>query len=123
MLFRDLPKSQRRALRELAGLAHDRELSAELTKLEAAFARWRAGEIDPHELNDIIHTFHQGPSRKLFSHYTDSDPIVPVAAAVLHGILAEAEVPEQLLSLLTSHIAFFREHARPEADDESDGTS
>jgi hypothetical protein len=43
-----LTKGQRRAIAELAGIAHERELSAELAKLEADFERWRAGEIDPH---------------------------------------------------------------------------
>jgi len=108
MLFRDLTKSQRRAIRELAALAHDRELLVELAKLHDAFARWRSGELDPHELNDIIHAFHQGPSRKLFSHYTDSDPIIPVAAAIVRGVLSEAEVPEGVLPALSSTIAFFR---------------
>jgi len=41
---RDLTKAQRRRIRELAGIAYDRELSRELTDLEQEFARWRSGE-------------------------------------------------------------------------------
>jgi hypothetical protein len=59
-------KSNRRKLRELAGVAYTRELSAELAKLEGDFGQWRSGEIDPFELSDRIHRFHDGISRDLW---------------------------------------------------------
>jgi len=65
-MFRDMTKAQRRRLGQLAAIAHERELAVELAKVEAEFLRWRSGEIDVHELNDSIHAFHQGPSRKLY---------------------------------------------------------
>ena len=43
----ELTKAQRRRLRELGGMAYQRELSAELSNLESEFRRWRAFEIDP----------------------------------------------------------------------------
>ena len=49
-------------LRELAGLAHERELSSTLETLDSHFARWRRQEIDCFELNDRIHSFHQKTS-------------------------------------------------------------
>jgi len=109
MFDRNLTKRQRRVLRELADVAHSRELSAELIQLEADFSRWHSGELDPHELNDRIHAFHQGPSRKLFSRYTDSDKTIAVASAIARGILAESEVEEDILELLRSTLGFFRE--------------
>ncbi len=109
MPTRNLTKSQRRAVRELAGLAHDRELSAELVKLEAAFADWHAGRIDPHELNDRIHAFHQGPSRKLYSRYMDADTVMAVASAIVRGIIADSEVPDQMREIFASHVESFRE--------------
>jgi hypothetical protein len=48
-------KANKRKLRQLAGVAYERELGAELSKLEAEFARWRRGEIDPCELSDRAH--------------------------------------------------------------------
>ena len=105
----NLTKGQRRAIAELAGIAHERELSAELAKLEADFKRWRAGELDPHDLNDRIHAFHQGPSRELWSRYTNSDKRYPVAFAIASGVLAESEVRVEILELLRSQIWFFRD--------------
>jgi hypothetical protein len=112
MLFREMTKGQRRRLRDLAALAHERELSAELGKLEAEFARWRAGELDAFELNERIHAFHQGPSRALYSRYTSVDPDINVAWALVEGILIEADVGAEMIDLLSKHVGFFREQKR-----------
>lgn len=109
MLFREMTKAQRRHLRELAATAHERELSVELGKLETDFARWRSGEIDAHQLSESIHAFHQGPSRKLYTRYTDTDPDFSVAAAVVRGILSESDVGAEMLELLARHLSFLRE--------------
>ncbi len=119
MRTREQTKYQRRKLRELAALAHDRELSLELEKLEDAFRRWRSGEIDPHQLNDLIHAFHQGPSQKLFSSYAHSDSTVPVAAAVARGVIARSEVPDDVFPLLRSVIAFFHEDVEHDTEREA----
>ena len=42
----------RKKLRELDGLAHERELSSALEALDRHFAQWRRQEIDCFELND-----------------------------------------------------------------------
>ena len=109
MFDRNLTKRQRRVLRELADVAHSRELSAELTKLEEDFRRWRTGELDPHELSDLIHVFHQGPSRKLFTRYTDTSKTIAVAYALMHGIIDESEVEAEILELLRPTLGFFRD--------------
>ncbi len=82
-------KAERRQLRELAGLAGDRELGAELARLEASFAEWRAGRISPYELSDRIHKFHQGPARDLYVLYTRVHPDTLVARAVAYDLLQE----------------------------------
>jgi len=50
----ELTKAQRRRLRELGGIAYERDLSGELAKLESEFKRWRGGQISPFELSDTI---------------------------------------------------------------------
>jgi hypothetical protein len=76
---RELGKSERARLRELASIAYERELARELAKLEDGFRRWRAGEINAFGLSDAIHLFHQGPSRDLFSKYAPSNLEIVVA--------------------------------------------
>jgi hypothetical protein len=120
MLFRDLPKSVRRSIRDMAKTAHDRELAAELHRIEGLFSRWRSGHIGPHELNDAIHEFHDGPSRRLWNLYTHSDPTIGVANAIARGILLQSEVPPDVLQELHGMIAAFSERLNKhnENDDE-----
>ena len=106
-------KAERRTLRELAGLADDRELGAALSRLEASFADWRAGRISPHELSDRVHAFHQGPARDLYVLYTRVHPDTLVARAVAYDIIREDEVPPDLLPRLARTIAFYRSELAP----------
>lgn len=102
-------KRNKRQLRELAGIAYQRELGAELAKLEAEFARWRSGEIDPFELSDRIHQFHDGAARDLYVLYGRVHSTQTVARAVACQILQEDEVPAELLDALARSLQFYRE--------------
>jgi hypothetical protein len=121
-MHRDFTRAERRQLRELAGLAWDRELGAELAELEAAFGEWRAGDISPHELSDRIHRFHNGAARDLYVLYTmRSHPSELVARAVAAGVLSENDVPAELLAALASAVEFYRTDwsaVETEADDD-----
>jgi hypothetical protein len=44
--MRDLPKATRKAVRELASLAYERELSIELSKLRGKFDEWHREAIE-----------------------------------------------------------------------------
>jgi len=48
-------KPIRNKLWELAGLAHERELSRALETFDSQFTQWTRQEIDCFELNDRIH--------------------------------------------------------------------
>jgi hypothetical protein len=69
----DLPKALKREIRDLGGVLHERLLAAELAKLDAEFARWRAGELDAIDLSTLIHRFHEGPPRKLWIQFNTND--------------------------------------------------
>ena len=69
----NLPKALKREIRDLGGVLHERLLAAELAKLDAEFARWRAGELDAIELSTLIHKFHEGPPRKLWLQFNTND--------------------------------------------------
>lgn len=96
----DPTKRQRARIRELVSIAYGRELDRELGTLEPHFAEWRAGRLDPFELSDRIHRFHDGVSRELFKLYDGpADPRFAVANAVHRGILTRDEVADLLEAL------------------------
>lgn len=100
-------KKMRKAIRELVGLAHERELSAALSELEDKFKAWHAGEIDCFDLNDEIHQHHNGISRTLWSKYQgDSEMILEIVVA--QGVIEESEVPDELLAAIKRSIESFR---------------
>lgn len=79
----DYSKSVRKRLKQLALEAYEKELSLELKKLAKLFLLWDEGKIDAWSLEEAIHKFHNGPSRKLYGRYIDLPPetIVPYALA------------------------------------------
>ena len=105
---REFTKAQRRRLRELGAIAYERDLSTELSKLETEFERWRAGEIDAHELSDHIHRFHQGPARKLFSQYDHRNLGFAVAHAIHRGLITQEEAGADAIEMIRAHLAFLR---------------
>jgi len=110
-------KANKRKLRELAGLAYTRELGAELSKLEEDFARWRSGEINPFELSDRIHRFHDGISRDLYVLYGRFSPESAVARAVALKVLQKAEIPSDILEALEQPLAFYAaQNVEPEEE-------
>jgi len=89
-------KPIRKKLRELAGLAHERELSGALETLDSHFAQWRQQEIDCFELNDRIHSFHQNTSSELWKTYSSMEDDFLVCRAVKLGFLSKEDVPEKV---------------------------
>jgi hypothetical protein len=106
----DLTKAQRRRIRDLGGIAYERDLSEHLGALESEFNRWRAGEIDAFAVSESIHRFHQGPARELFSIYAaTSDPQFAVAHAIHRGLLRRDEVGAEVLEILGKHLGVLGE--------------
>ena len=97
-------KALRRCLRELAELAYERELSRELSELEAEFGRWHSGETNAFDLSEAIHGFHQGAARELFSRYQRSNEELVVAQAIHGGIISRDEAGAAMLKHLAGHL-------------------
>ncbi len=76
----------RKKLGELAGLAHERELSRAMETLDKHFTQWRRQEIDCFELNDRIHCFHQNTSSELWKTYSSMEDDFLVCRAVKLGL-------------------------------------
>lgn len=98
--MKELGKAAKQHFRELAGIAHERELNLAFQELHREFERWQRGELHPFELNDRIHRFHQGVSRDLYkkSFYGDADTLV--ASAVGQGILKKEKVKLEFYSAI-----------------------
>ena len=102
-------KNVKRLLRKYASIAHEEELRRELTRLDAAFEKWKKGDMMSGELTDFIHQFHQGPARELFLRYNTGMLDMAVASAIVKGILDKNQVPPEVLDYLSKAISFFEE--------------
>jgi hypothetical protein len=105
-----IPETSRKQLNELAQIAYERETTHFLNELADKFDHWKKKEINSAELNEFIHNFYHGTSKRLYSiyHYLDSDGIV--ARALAFGFLSENEVSEELKSTIQNMITFYKEH-------------
>ena len=101
-------KEAKKRLRELADLAWEEELRQVLTPLAEAFERWKTRAVTSFEISDLIHEFHQGPSRRIWSTYQSLKPDMLVARAVALGVLPREALPAELADSLAQQIEFSR---------------
>lgn len=94
------PKSIRAQFRALIALAHERDQAAALEALAQHFDAWRAGRLDPFELNQLIHEYHHGPSREIWKRYDDPDPEACLAHAIVRGVIRGDEVSPELMGIV-----------------------
>jgi len=101
-------KPTRKRLRELAAIAHERELAGALQKLHEHFVEWQAQKIDAFELNDRIHQFHQKTAREIWKMYVYAgNEDLLVSRALKLGLLTEDEVGKDLVERLGPRIDFW----------------
>ncbi len=101
-------KKQRKEMRELQGLAWQRQLEEELENLESLFLSWREGTIDAFELSDQIHRFHNSVSRDLYTRYSGNHYEITVPDAIANGKIVESEVSKELLEIISEYIEHIR---------------
>ena len=100
----ELPRTIKKTLRSLVGLAHETELARALDRLYGDFRRWKAGEIDSFELSDRIHKFHDGPNRDVYRRYTSNlDLRFLVGYALEEGLLNKQAVPKEIWPYLEAY--------------------
>ena len=109
MAMRTPPKHIKKLVRDLLAEAYERELQRELRKLDQSFAAWRAGAISGGELSHRVHQYDSGPSRQLFKRYNVTTPELPVAYAIVSGILKREEIPPDVLLALSGPLMFYEE--------------
>jgi hypothetical protein len=91
-----LNKKLKRRLRELAGIAYERELRAALKPVEQALADMHAGKCDAFAVSEVIHQFHQKPARDLWVQYNQMEADFSVSAALLDNIISPEEIPAEV---------------------------
>ena len=96
---RDVTKSERKKIRQLAGIVWERELRHEIQKIANAICKMDAAELSPFDVNDRIHKFHTGISRELYNRYSGSDPWFAVCRARLDGVLTDGDLADASDSL------------------------
>jgi len=111
----DYPRRVKKQLRELASLAHESELRRELMQLAEKFEEWKEHKISTWELDHMIHEYHQGPARDLYSRYNNAPVGMLVAYAVVHRILKEEDVPEEVSPYIQNALQFYRADLGEEA--------
>lgn len=108
--MKDIPKPIKKALREYTGKAYEAELRKELEALSAKFDEWKAGKLDNFDLTEVIHKFHNGPARELYTKYNYSPPLeMLVAQAIVTGLLKKEDIRPEVLEYLSNAIAFYEE--------------
>jgi hypothetical protein len=103
----DLTKSQKRAVRELLGDAHEAEIASALVKVEQAIKEWRSGAILPSDVSERIHEFHK-ESQEIYKTYNYLDLMFALARAVAFGFVELARVPEDLQPRIRELEAFVK---------------
>ena len=97
-MTKSFSKEQRRIINSLVQSAYSRELTMALADLEASFKEWRAGDIDPFELKEKIHDFHDGESRAIWKRYHRRKPMTVLPVVVAEGVIREDELPSDILN-------------------------
>jgi hypothetical protein len=106
----ELPKGIKRALRDLAGRAHETALRRALIDLRREFDAWERGEIDAFELKERIHKFHQGPAREICLRFSGGVDLRLLAGYCVHESLIEKEsIPAEVMPYIESALSFYRE--------------
>ena len=108
--MKDMTKSQRRHLNELAGRAYECELSHAIDLVHQEIQKWKNNEVSFWDVHQKIHSYHDNEARSLYKTYVMlNDPRVAVAQAVVKGILDISEVKEDCRALLEGLIAYYRQ--------------
>ena len=88
----DLTRADKKNVRQLAGIAWERELRRELIGIAAAINEMENGLLSPFDVNARIHKFHNGASRDLYKQYYQSLPWSGVCRAYIDRVLTDDDL-------------------------------
>lgn len=86
-------KARRRAAREAIAAYHEQQLGLLLDHVRRGFTRWEAGEIDPFELDELIHRYSRS-AQSLWKFCGSSGSAWERAAGTLELLREQGEEPD-----------------------------
>jgi hypothetical protein len=95
-------KARRRAARELIGEYHEQQLRLLLDRVRDGFAQMDTGDIDPFELDNLIHHYKRA-ARKLWSFCVLDGSSSEAAAATIETWQRTAEPQPDWWEIASSH--------------------
>ena len=107
----EFSKSEKKRLRELAALAHERDVAKSLSKIASKVEEWKNGKITALDMNEALHEYDRGESREVWSRYDSNQYDIQVASAIVRGLLTESEVGKEVVALLSTQIHFLKSDA------------
>ena len=88
-------KEERRVARALVATYHEAELAGLVEHVAEAIERYRAGELDAHDVDEVIHHYHKATQELWkFCFRGGSGTYVETVAATLEQLTAEGERPD-----------------------------
>lgn len=104
-----LTKKQKKHIREMAGVAYEREMTAALNALFATFQDWKQGRITPFALDEKVHQYHNEAARDLYKQYATGNPDMAVLLALANGVLKIEDLDEDCRAFYQERLDRIRE--------------
>jgi len=101
-------KATKRRLRELAGIAYERELRKALQPVEQALADMHAGKRNAFEVSEVIHQFHQRPAKELWMRYARAHLEMAIHSALFENVITPEEIPVEARQWFVERVEHFR---------------
>ena len=111
----DLTKADKKKVRQLAGIAWERELRHEILGIMTAINEMENGSLSPFDVNDRIHKFHNGASRELYKQYSESLPWLGVSRAYFDRVLTDNDLVDASDEVRKDIVEFAASFARLDA--------
>jgi hypothetical protein len=88
-------KARRRVARTLVATYHEAELAGLVERVAEAIERYRAGELDVHDVDEVIHRYHNATQELWkFGFRSGSGAYAETVAATLENVTEEGERPD-----------------------------
>jgi hypothetical protein len=88
-------KARRRVARTLVATYHEAELAGLVERVAEAIERYRAGELDVHDVDEVIHRYHNATQELWkFCFRSGSGAYAETVAATLENVTEEGERPD-----------------------------